>query len=269
MKPNNQFFHLFKYLSTASWWIWMMPLTFAVQPAVSLLLGTGSSSLSVHALGLGMLCMMPMLLATMVFAPEIFCGMHYTTPQTQQMAAAYSNDFLLTRPVDKPVVFSARYAFYFCALSLPLVILFSLAFIKPSLKMEVPAKSIETVTFYSSHLPDAMVTQKSEYRVTIHSPNGRVYLVLSMIVTSLAFISLWPPFVIWLSRRRFQKWIFWTVLMGGLLGMQMLPLFLWGRFLEKGLFLIQSHLLVSCVMVGVLAFLGFRAALRGMLDVSR
>jgi len=268
MKPNNQFFHLIKYLCTASWWIWMMPLAFAVQPAVSLLMGSSFSSLSVQSAGLGMLCVMPMMLATMVFAPQIFTGMNYTTPQTQQMAAAYSNDFLLTRPLDKPVVFSARYTFYFCALSLPLVILLFLAFTKPGLTMDVPAKSSEAVTFYSSHLPDANVTQKSEHRVTIHSPKGRVYLVLSMILVSLAFVSFWPPFVIWLSRRRFQKWIFWTVFMGGLLGLQMLPIFLWGRFLEKGLFLIQSHLVVSCVMLGVLVFLGFRAARRGMLDIS-
>ncbi len=269
MKPNDQFFHLFGYLCKASWWIWMMPLAFALQPAVSLMLDSSFSSLNLQSTGLGMLCMMPMMLATMVFAPEIFSGMNYTTPQTQQIAAAYSNDFLLTRPLDKPVVFSARYAFYFCALSLPLLILLTLAFTKPGLTMDVPVKNIESVTFYSSHLPDAEVTNKSEHTVAIHSPKGRVLLALSMALVSLAFISFWPPFVMWLSRQRFHKWIFWIVFMGGLLGLQMLLIFRWGRFLEEVLFLIQGHLVVSCMILGVLVFLGFRAARRAMLDVSK
>ncbi len=269
MKPINQFFHLLKYLCTASWWILVLPMAFIVQPMISVLSTSSFSSLMLQTSGVGMMCMMPMLLASMIFAPELFLRMNFTTPQTQQMAAAYSMDFLVTRPLDKPVIFSARYTFYWAALLVPCLVMIGLTFTNPSLTVNIPTKNSEEIAFFSSNLPNAEVTEKSEHRTTLHSPTGRVHLAVSMILLSAGFAAMWPPFVIWLSRQRFRNWIFWIVFLGGMLGMQLSPIFMRSRFWETGLFLIQGHVLISCLALGFLIFFGFHAARRGTLGDCR
>jgi len=147
-------------------------------------------------------------------------------------------------------------------------VLIGLTFANPSLNVNVPNKNSETIAFFSSSLPNAEVSEKSEHGTTIHSPTGRIHLALSMILLSAAFAAIWPPFVIWLLRQRFRIWIFWIVFLGGMLGLQLTPIFMRSHLLETGLFMIQGHFLVSCLVLGVWVIFGFHVARRGALGSS-
>jgi hypothetical protein len=264
MNTKQQFLHFLKFHIAASPWIWFIPIILTFQPAISVLTGSSNDSLALSSTSaLAFMCMIPMLFAAFVFKPEVLADMNYTSPQTQTMARAYSMDFILTRPVDRPVFFASRFALYTMVILIPLIFVIGVSYLRPSLSVRIPEKNTEIIEFYKARLPDAQVVPVSKTLVSVESPHGRVGFVTVMALTAMAASAIWPVFLCSIARLRWRYWIYWSVFVTGMIAIP-LSLLINRRMLEAMLLFLQSHMVLSALVVVMLLFASWKITSRSL-----
>lgn len=250
MKPLQQFFALLRFQAFASPRIWILPLAFCFQPCVALMVGDTWWGLSLPLSSSTMLFMLPMMIAAIVFTPELWSGMAGATLQARQNLQGCSDDFLLTRAVDRPVVFHARAALFWILVLLPSVLLLILAARWPSISLEVPLKPPGAGMVYLETLPGAAVTKTTSVAETISLPSGRLAIVGTLALLSVACSAFWQGFIFAISRLKFRRWIFYTALLAVVAS----PFLLLGgrsRALDKLVFLILRHPVAAVGLTGI------------------
>lgn len=267
MNSRQQFLALFRYLSFSSPWIWIFPVSFGVQPAIMFAVDTAWGSLGVPLASTAMLFTVPLIIAAFVFAPErYFSGTPGLTPQTNQQIQTYSGDFLLTRAIDRPVLFRSRTALFWALVLLPCALLFAVASWRPSLSVELPLKSPAIAEYYLQNLPGAEVVRTTKSTRVIASPRGKLALATGLSLASVCAAAAAQFAIYALLPLRWRKWIFWALSLGGMLFLQSIsiPLF-GGRFfgarwpggqtswIEVGVLWMGRHLGASLVLVAVCA----------------
>jgi hypothetical protein len=210
MKPRRQFLALFRYNAFASPWIWIFPFAFGLQPCISLMAGSSWRSLETPLAPLTVWAFLPMMVAAFVFAGDrLLAGTPGLTPQTYQQIQTFAGEFLLTRAVDRPMVFLSRFALYWMLILLPLLLVFGLTLFRPQISLNVPLKSPEKVEWYLSQLPGATVAETTESAKIISSPHGRVRLGAALVLLGVACATVWPAFIYAIQPLRWRKVIFW------------------------------------------------------------
>jgi len=197
-----------------------------------------------------MLFMIPMMIAAFVFIPELWTGMTGANQQAQQNLQGCSADFLLTRAVDRPVVFRARATLYWILILLSAVILLALASRKPSVSMEVPLKPPGAGMVYLETLPGAFVAKATESTETIFLPAGRLAIAGTLVLLSIACSAFWQGFVFAISGLKFKRWIFFAAV----IGVSCSPFVLLAggnHFLENLVFLILKHPVAAVGLTGI------------------
>jgi hypothetical protein len=246
MKPLPQFFALLRYHAFASPWIWVFPFAFGMQPLILIGMGAHWSSLGVPLSSLTMLTIAPMFIASFVFAVEkIFAGTPWLTGQTHQQIQTFSGDFLLTRAIDRPVLFRARVALYWLLIALPFVILLVMVLWRPALEIEMSLKKPNLADFYLSHLPGAEITRTTKSTQVMTSPYGNVALAAAMTVIGLAAGAVWQSLVFVIVRFPFRRELFFGLFFGSILTGPFLMRSSSGDsagFLEQAILWIMSHL---------------------------
>lgn len=218
MKPLQQFLTLLRFHATASPWIWIFPVAFGLQPCIMMMVGDNWRDLAISLSSAPMLWMTPVLVAVFIFTPELFAGVRSTTPQTQQQVQSFSAEFLLTRPVDRSVLFQARVALYWILVLLPVVLLLALAIWRPAVNIEVPLKPPGSGAIYLENLPGATITRTTKSTMVITSPTGRLAIAGCVSLLAIGLAAFWQSFVFFISRLRFARPIFWAVFMIGIAG---------------------------------------------------
>lgn len=251
MKPLQQFFALLRFHACASPWIWIFPVAFGMQSCISLMTRENWGNLTVALAGSSMMWITPMMLASMLFIPELFVGMQGTTQQTQQMAQSFSTEFLLTRAVDRPAVFRARAALYWVLVLLPVMLLPVLSLWKPSISIAVSLTPPGSGAVYLQNLPGAAVTKTTKTTEVITSPTGRLAIAGALALVAVLFASFWQGFVFAIAHLKFKRWIFFTVFIGGIAGFPLLMFAGQERSLEKLIFLIMNHPVAAVVLTGL------------------
>jgi|GEM_PF-6155314 len=250
MKPLQQFFALLRFQAFASPGIWIFPVAFSFGPCISLMSGDTWWGLSLPLSSSTMLFMIPMMIAAFVFIPELWTGMTGANQQAQQNLQGCSADFLLTRAVDRPVVFRARATLYWILILLSAVILLALASRKPSVSMEVPLKPPGAGMVYLETLPGAFVAKATESTETIFLPAGRLAIAGTLVLLSIACSAFWQGFVFAISGLKFKRWIFFAAV----IGVSCSPFVLLAggnHFLENLVFLILKHPVAAVGLTGI------------------
>lgn len=219
MKPFQQFLTLLRFHATASPWIWIFPVAFGLQPCIMIMVGQNWRDLTISLSSAPMLWMTPVLLAVFIFTPELLAGMRSTTPQTQQQVQSFSAEFLLTRPVDRPVLFHARMALFWVLVLLPILLLLALALWRPAVNIEVPLKPPGSGEIYLKNLPGATVTKTTKSTEVITSSVGRLAIAGSLSLLAVGLAAFWQSFVFFILRLRYARVIFWTAFIVGVAGM--------------------------------------------------
>ena len=250
MKPLQQFFALLRFQFFATPRLWIFPVAFSFQPYFSLMSGDHWWGLSSALLGSNMLFMIPMMLAAFVFTPELWTGMTGATLQTQQNLQGCSADFLLTRAVDRPAVFRARAALFWIFVLLPAIFLLGLAAWRPSVSIDVPLKPPGAGMVYLETLASASVTKTTSYAQTISLPTGRLAIVGTLVLLSIACSAFWQGFVFAISGFKFKRWIFGAAVIG-VIASPFLMLSGRSRSLENLVFHILKHPIVAVVLTAI------------------
>jgi hypothetical protein len=253
MKPTQQFFALLRYHVLASPWIVLIPLAFGVQPVLILSMGSNWNSLMTPMSSLTMLTVTPIFVASLVFAAEkIFAGTPGTTAQTNLQSQSYSPDFLLTRAIDRPILFRARSVVYWLLIILPFLVLLGMAIWKPALEIEMPLKLPNRAEYYLSHLPGAEIVKTTKSTQVVGSSYGNIGLAASMILFCLAAAAIWQAVVFSILKLPFRKVIVFGVFFASIAS---------GPFLmrrggdatisnsEVAVIWVMNHFLVSAVIV--------------------
>lgn len=226
MKSHRQFLALFRYHAFASPWIWIFPLSFGSQSFIALMAGASWRSLSAPLSSVGMLIFVPMMIAAFVFAVEkVFVGTPGLTAQTHQQIQTYAGDFLLTRAIDRPVLFRARTALYWMLILVPLLALIVMTMWRPELSIEVPLKAPTNAEFYLAQLPGAEVTKTTKSTQVITSPQGRVILAGAIALLGIGAAAFWQVVLYLILPFRFRKWIFWGLFTLGVFAAPLLMIF--------------------------------------------
>jgi len=197
-----------------------------------------------------MLIMIPMMVAAFVFTPELWTGMTGATQQSQQNLQGCSLDFLLTRAVDRSVVFRARAALFWILVLLLAILLLALASWWPSVSIQVPLKPPGAGMVYLETMPGAAVTKTTSFAETIFLPTGRLAIVGTLVLLSIACSAFWQGFVFAISGLKFKRWLFYAALIG-MIGFPFLMLRGRSRSLEALVFLILKHPVAAVGIVGV------------------
>ena len=248
MKPLQQFFALLRFQAFAVPQIWIFPIAFNIGAFFFLMSGDKWWGLSSALSSSGMMwTMSPMMLATFVFVPDLWTGM--SGVQARQNLQTFSADFLLTRAVDRPVVFRARTALFWILVLLPAVVLLALAAWKPSISIEAPLNPPEAGSVYLETLPGASVTKTTKTTETITAPTGRLSIVGVIGLLSIVSAALWQGFVFAINDLKFKRWIFFTVV----IGMIAFPFLTLSRrhSLESLIFLILKHPIAAVGLTGL------------------
>lgn len=260
MKPLQQFLALYRYNAFASPWIWVFPVTFGVQPCMMLMMGSTMSSLTLLLGSVSMLLILPIMVAAFVFAGDkLLAGTPGLTPQTSQQIQTFAGDFLLTRAVDRPVVFQSRMALYWTLILVPLVAVIGLTLWRPELSLSVPLKAPSTASLYLAHLPGAVVSKTTEHSQVITSPYGRVVLAGVLALIGAASAAFAPILIYAILPLRWRKWIFWILFTGAVF----LPVLMIGNAgknvggFERLVLWIMQNPVTGTVAVAVLAAVGF------------
>ena len=261
MKPLQQFLALLRFQAFATPRIWIFPVAFSFQPYFSLMTGDTWWGLSLPLSSSTMLFMISMMEAAFVFTPELWTGMTGATQQAQQNLQGCSPDFILTRAVDRPVVFFARAALFWILVLLPAIVLLGVAAWRPSIAIEVRLPSPGDGAVYLETLPGASVTKTTSYAETISSPTGRLAIVGTLVLLSIACSAFWQGFVFAISGFKYKRWLFYTAVVG-VVGSPFLMLGGRSRSLETLVFLILKHPVAAVGLTGafVVAVWAFSAA---------
>lgn len=212
MKPSQQFFALLRYQSSASPWIWLIPIAFGIQPVLILSMGSNWNSLMMPMTSLTMLAVSPIMVASFVFAAEkMFAGSAGLTAQTNVQAQSYSPDFLLTRAIDRPILFRARSVLYWVLVILPFLVLLGMAIWKPAMEIEMPLKQPNRAEYYLSHLQGAEIVKTTKSTQVVASAHGNIGLAASMILFCLAAAAIWQAVVFSILKLPFRKFIVFGV----------------------------------------------------------
>lgn len=251
MKSLPQFFALLRFHACASPWIWVFPVTLGIQPFISLMSRDNWGDLTIALLGFSIMWITPLMLAAMVFTPEMFGGMQGTTLQTQQMAQMSSAEFLMTRAVNRPMVFRSQAALYWILVLLPVVVLLTLAAFRPSLSIEIPLKPPGASAMYLQNLPGATVAKTTKTTEVITSPTGRIAIAGTMALASVLFAAFGQGFVFAINRFKFKRWIFYTVFIGGIVGSPVQMFFRLDHSFESLVFYILNHPIAAVGLTGL------------------
>jgi hypothetical protein len=260
MKPFQQFFALLRFQASAAVPLLLGPIL-GWWPCIYLMSGDNWWGLSHPIFCVTYLLLISMLMAMFTFAPELRAGMPGTTLQPQQNLQGFSADFLLTRAIDRPVVFHARAALFWILILFPVIGMLGLAAWKPAISIEVPLNPPGVGTMYLETLPGASVTKTTKTTETITSPAGRFAIAWVMGLFAVVLAAFCQGFVFAINGLKFKRWIFYTVLYGGIFGATSVPL--WGQVRPENLvFLILKHPLaaVGLTGLGVAAAWAFSAA---------
>ena len=195
--------------------------------------------------------MIPMMVAAFVFTPELWTGMQDSSLQAQQNLQGFSPDFLLTRAVDRPVVFHARAALFWILVLLPAIILLGLAAWKPSISIEAPLNPPGAGTVYLEALPGASVTKTTKSTETITSPTGRLAIAGVMVLLSAVCATFWQVFFFAIISLKFKRWIFYTVVIGMIASPFLMIGSGHGQSLENLILLILRHPIAAAGIVGI------------------
>ena len=198
-----------------------------------------------------MLWMMPMIVAMNMFAPEISGVSTGSGLQAQQNLQGYSPDFLLTRAIDRPMVFRTRAVVFWIAVLLPAIGLLGLAAWRHSISFEILLKSPVARTQYLEGLPGASITKTTKTTEIITSPTGRLAIVGVMGLFSVVFAAFWQGFASAVSGLKFKRWLFRAVFIGGMVGYFCLLLLGRGDSLENLIFLILKHPIAAVGLTGI------------------
>ena len=251
MKPTQQFLALLRFQAFASPRIWIFPVAFSIQPCFSFMIGdTWWGGLFLPLSSSTMLFMIPMMVAAFVFTPELWTGMAGANLQAQQNLQGCSADFLLTRAVDRPVVFRARAALFWILVLLPAIFLLAVALRWPSVSIEVPLKPPGAGRVFLETLAGASVTKTTSYAETIFSPTGRLAIIGTLMLLSIACSAFWQGFVFAISGLKFKRWIFFSAFVG-VIGFPFLMFAGRNSPLETPVFLILKHPVAAVGLTGV------------------
>jgi len=217
MKTSQQFFALLRYHATASPWLWFVPFAFGMQPLLIISMGSNWNSLVMPTTSLMMLTVSPIIVASYVFAADrIFLGAPGSAMPAPQHAQSYSSDFLLTRAIDRPVLFQARTVLFWILIILPFLALLGLAIWRPAMEIELPLKLPNRAEFYLSHLPSADIAKTTKSTQIVTSPYGNIALAASMILFCLAASAIWQAVVFAILKLPFRKIIVFGVFFCGI-----------------------------------------------------
>lgn len=159
----------------------------------------------------------PLLVASMIFAAEkMFVGAAGLTTQTNQHVQSYSADFLLTRAIDRPILFRARAVLYWILIGLPLLVLLVLTIWRPALQIEMPLKAPNHADYYLSHLQGAEIIKTTSSTQVVGTPYGNVELAVTMVMFGLAAAAIWQAVVFCILKVPFRRFIVMGVFMGSI-----------------------------------------------------
>lgn len=242
MKTPSQFWTLFRFHALASPWIWFMPLVLGFQGFIGPTHFYGD--LNTALIFFNQLSWIPLMLAAMIFLPEFFLGGAWTTVQTQQQVQSFGADFVLTRAVDRPSVFRARGALFWCIIGVSIVSWIVAAAFTPGFTLELSSRSgaAQNAAYYLQHLPGSFIEKTAQNGdVTIKAPFGNLQIKVLMGATALFMSMAWVILLPLVSRLPHRRWIYWGMFVVGILGVSFLPIL--GRSpLEPVLVLGLAHL---------------------------
>lgn len=209
MKTPSQFWTLFRFHAFASPWIWVMPL------AMGFLGFFGANrfygDLSTVLVFFNQLFWMPLLIAAMAFLPEFFLSGSWTTPQTQQQVQTYGADFMLTRAVDRSLVFRVRGILFWCIIMIAVASWIIVALFNPGFDLLLSAHTgaATQAQYYLHHLPGSFVAKTAENGdLTIRAPMGNFEIKVLMGIATLGVSALWLVLLPLVARLSNRQWIY-------------------------------------------------------------
>jgi hypothetical protein len=230
----------------------MFPIAFGVQACIPFMFGDPWRNLD-HADTFSiMMWMLPMLVAMTWFTPELSGISPGTCVQAKQNFQGFSPDFLLTRAIDRPMVFRARGALFWIVVLLPAIVLLALAAWKPAISIEVPLQPPGAGAVYLETLTGASITKTNKTTEVITSPTGRLVIAGTMGLLSIVFASFWQGFFFAIQGLKFKRWIFFAVVVAAI-GSPFLMIVGVGRShsLENLIFLILRHPIAAVGLTGL------------------
>jgi hypothetical protein len=207
MNPARQFWTLFKFQTTINPFIWFMPLVFGMSLFLPLISGSFGKDYhpGFYSLFTNQNLFFVGIIASMILAPEKF-----QLGQANMFSNYYGSEFLLTRAIDRPVLYRARAAvLYFLVLVLPCIaVLNSLK--APDLVVSEYSKIVQSECL--SHVPGSTLLP-SKYKKSppslVSIPRGNVltaewqfWVLLSVAISLQLSILILYPF-------KYGKVVFW------------------------------------------------------------
>jgi len=251
MTSFGKFRALVGYHASANPWIWVFPLAFAPQAAVS--------SFNRYYYDLGManmstaqLVWLPLLFASFLFGSQIFSGMTGINASTNIQVQTFNAEFLITRAIDRRSIHWARSTIYWALVLIPVLVWLGAAWLKPSFTLVLRP---ETLHEYASLLPGSVVQEgPSNSNPELFVPWGGLWLRLWGIGVFLFSAALGQIVIFAIIRSRARLWLYWTAFALGVGGM--ICAMLWGRpVMEKMFFFGMAH--VGACVVALVAVIIF------------
>jgi hypothetical protein len=207
MNPTKQFWALFKFQTKINQFIWFMPVGFGFP----VLLPLWRDNLANYHPDFFGLVFNPTLFGfaifgAMVLAPErIFFG------NATAMSSYHGTEFILTRAIDRPIVYRARAAFlYLLVVIIPLVALLH-ALQKPDIVVEEYSRPIQQIALAAMPGSTLLPPEKKKGSSSLIAiPRGNVLAAEWQMVLPVTLIIAMQIGVLILHPFKYGRWIFWT-----------------------------------------------------------
>jgi hypothetical protein len=218
MNTTKQFWALFKFQASINPFIWVMPIAFGVPLLLPFILSHQDFHSSFSLLLGNQNMFFIGIFGAMILAPERFQfgAANFTT-------AYYGSEFILTRAIDRPVLYRAKAAtLYLLILSLPCVAVVN-SLRNPDLVVDEPTKTVQQACI--SHVPGSALRlskwDRHDRPSLIAIPRGNVLVaewqlavfLVAAIILQLSILALYPF--------KYGKLVFWVFFFGLIL----VPLF--------------------------------------------
>jgi hypothetical protein len=208
MKTRKQFWALFKFQAMINPFIWVMPLAFGFP----VLMPLWRNNLENYHPDFFGLIFNPTLFGFAIFGAMVLAPERIFVGNASVMASYSGTEFLITRAIDRPVLYRARAAFiYLLVLMIPLVGIVH-ALEKPDVLVQEYSRPIQQAAL--SAMPGSTLlppeTKKGSSSL-IAIPRGNVLAAEWQMVLPVMLIIVMQIAVLILHPFKYGRWIFWSL----------------------------------------------------------
>ena len=209
----KQFWSLFKFQTKINPFIWFMPIAFGIPLFIPTLV-TSSVSGSYHpgfySLFTGQNLIFVGIFGTMVLAPEKF-----QFGGTNIASGYYGSEFMLTRAIDRPVLYRAKAAvLYLLVLSMPIIVVLT-SLQNPDLIVSEYAKPVQQLCL--AQVPGSTMLPATNSKTSpslISIPRGSVLVAMWQLWMLVVVAITLQLLLMFLYPLRYGKWAFWVLYFG-------------------------------------------------------